>query len=77
MISLNTQIIGEKPQTVSGPLADISHPCVVLTLTMVLHAAGSVIYAAGSCLVGGTSLGTGQGPWLRELPPTPLFLHSV
>lgn len=35
MISLSTQIIGEKPQTVSGPLWVTIHPSVVLTLLMV------------------------------------------
>lgn len=35
IISLSTQIIGEKPQTVSGPPWVIIHPTVVLTLMMV------------------------------------------
>lgn len=34
MISPNTQIIGEKPQTVIGPLWAIIYPCAALTLMM-------------------------------------------
>lgn len=46
MISPSTQIIGEKPQTVSGPLWVIVHRSVELALVMVSHAIRRVIYAA-------------------------------
>lgn len=52
MISTSTQIIGEKPQTVSGPLWGIIHPSVVLTLMIVSRAVREVIYAARHCLLG-------------------------
>lgn len=52
IISQRTQIIGEKPQTVSGPLWVIIHPIVVLALMMVSCAVQKVIYAARHCLMG-------------------------
>lgn len=51
IISPSTQIIGEKPQTVSGPLWVIIHPIVVLALMMVSCAVQKVIYAARHCLM--------------------------
>lgn len=79
MISTSTQIIGEKPQTVSGPLWGIIHPSVVLTLMMVSRAVREVIYAARHCLLGlqhqgelGGSVGGGRG---RLYLLASLFLH--
>lgn len=46
MISPSTQIIGEKPQTVSGPLWVIVHLSVELALMTVSHAVWRVIYTA-------------------------------
>lgn len=76
MISPSTQIIGEKPQTVSGPLWVIVHLRVELALVMVSHAIRRVIYAARLRIMGlqhgGQLGGRGGSKWLL---PLSLFLH--
>lgn len=70
MISLSTQIIGEKPQTASGPLWAIDHLRVMLTLMMVSHAVKRMIYTAGFCLMGLQCWGqVGEGGLSDHCPP--------
>ena len=72
IISLSTQIIREKPQTVSGPLWVIIHPTVVLTLLVV------------SCTIWNSDLGSLALPYgiiaLRKAgggPPSHIFPSSL
>lgn len=77
IISLSTQITGEKPQTVSGPLRAIAHPRVALTLRMMSRAAQSSdlrspAWPHGMIAWGGGDLGGGASK--GSLTPL-LFFH--
>lgn len=76
MISLSTQIIGEKPQTVSGPLWLIVHLRVELALVTVSHAIRRVIYAARLRVMGLQHWGQLGGRGGVQVVVTPVTLPS-